>query len=111
MSLLAILQSFLLIAGALMFCIGSLGLIRFPDTYTRIHALTKADNLGLGLIVLALILNVESVALALKLLLIWGLVMIASALSGHLVAWEADEQCIPLCQPGETERHLESEDE
>lgn len=111
MSLLLILQGFLLIFGALMFCVGSLGLIRFPDTYTRIHALTKADNLGLGLIVLALILNVESVALALKLLLIWGLVMLASALSGHLVAWEADKQGVPLCQPGENERPQEPENE
>ena len=33
---------------------GSVGLLRFPDTLTRLHALTKADNLGLGLVVLGL---------------------------------------------------------
>ena len=34
---------------------GTVGLLRFPDALTRLHALTKADNLGLGLIVLGLL--------------------------------------------------------
>ena len=33
---------------------GTVGLLRFPDPLSRLHALTKADNLGLGLIVLAI---------------------------------------------------------
>ena len=37
------------------FLAGTVGLLRFPDTMTRLHALTKVDNLGLGLIVLALL--------------------------------------------------------
>ena len=36
------------------FLAGTVGLLRFPDTITRLHALTKADNLGLGLIILGL---------------------------------------------------------
>jgi formate hydrogenlyase subunit 3/multisubunit Na+/H+ antiporter MnhD subunit len=36
--------------GAFFFLAGTVGLLRFPDTLTRLHALTKADNLGLGLI-------------------------------------------------------------
>lgn len=103
MSLLEWLQGGLLISGALMFLVGSIGLVRFPDTFTRIHALTKADNLGLGLIVLGLIPASFSLSITLKLLLIWLLVMLASALSGHLVAWEARAQQVPLRQPGETE--------
>ena len=38
-------------AGAFFFMAGTIGLLRFPDTLTRLHALTKVDNLGLGLIV------------------------------------------------------------
>ena len=38
-------------AGLFFFLAGTVGLLRFPDTLTRLHALTKADNLGLGLIV------------------------------------------------------------
>ncbi|MGB9018202.1 MAG: monovalent cation/H(+) antiporter subunit G [Pseudolabrys sp.] len=33
----------------------TIGLLRFPDTLTRLHALTKVDNLGLGLIVFGLL--------------------------------------------------------
>ena len=33
-------------AGALLFLAGALGLLRFPDTLSRLHAISKADNLG-----------------------------------------------------------------
>jgi multicomponent Na+:H+ antiporter subunit G len=46
-------------AGALFFMAGTVGLLRFPDTLTRLHALTKADNLGLGLVVLGLLPRVD----------------------------------------------------
>lgn len=107
MNALTWLQAVLLISGGLMFIVGSIGLVRFPDTYTRIHALTKADNLGLGLIILGLIPSSFSVALTLKLLLIWLLVMLAGALSGHLVAWEAQAQGMPTRQPGETDQQTQ----
>ena len=86
MILIDLLQGMLLLAGAGFFLVGTLGILRFPDVYTRVHALTKADNLGLGLIVFGLLLGVESVPVALKLLLIWSLALIASATSGYLVA-------------------------
>jgi multicomponent Na+:H+ antiporter subunit G len=42
-------------AGAFFFLAGTVGLLRFPDPLMRLHALTKADNLGLGLVVLVLL--------------------------------------------------------
>jgi multicomponent Na+:H+ antiporter subunit G len=86
----------LMLAGAGFFLAGTLGLIRFPDVYTRIHALTKADNLGLGLIVLGLMLQAESIAAASKLLFIWLLLLAASASAGQLVAsWAQDNGLLP----------------
>jgi multicomponent Na+:H+ antiporter subunit G len=73
-------------AGAAFFFAGSIGLLRFPDVYARLHALTKADNLGLGLIVAGLILRHAQLALALKLLLIWMLVILSSATTCNLIA-------------------------
>jgi multicomponent Na+:H+ antiporter subunit G len=68
-----------LLAGALFFFVaGTVGLLRFPDLYSRLHALTKADNLGVGFTVLALILQAESATEVFKLVLIWGLVLAAS---------------------------------
>ena len=75
--------------GLVFFIAGTTGLLRFPDVYTRLHALTKADNLGLGLIVIGLALQAESLTLVLKLALIWILVLIAGAAACHLVAQRA----------------------
>ena len=47
-------------AGALFIMAGTVGLLRFPNSLSRLHALTKADNLGLGLIVLGLLPQTES---------------------------------------------------
>jgi multicomponent Na+:H+ antiporter subunit G len=81
-----VLQLVLLVTGCLFFAVGTLGLFRFPDTLCRIHALTKVDNLGLGFIALALLPLAPTLAAALKILLIWLVVLAASATSAHLVA-------------------------
>lgn len=80
------LSAFSLFLGIFFFFAGTVGLLRFPDTYTRIHALTKADNLGLGLTIFGLMLQTESWAVVLKLLLIWLLALPASATACHLLA-------------------------
>jgi len=83
------LSLFLLLLGGGFFLAGTVGLLRFPDVYTRLHALTKADNVGLGLVVAGLVLQAGSWATMGKLLLIWLLVLLASASVAHLVAQTA----------------------
>jgi multicomponent Na+:H+ antiporter subunit G len=85
-SLIMLLQALLLVIGCLFFLVGTLGLFRLPDTLTRIHALTKADNLGLGFVVLGLLPSVPGPATAAKILLIWLVALAASATAAHLVA-------------------------
>lgn len=74
------------VLGLAFFLSGTVGLLRFPDTLTRLHALTKADNLGLGLLVLGLVLQGPGLEAAAKLSAIWLLALLASATSSHLVA-------------------------
>ena len=74
------------IAGAFFFLAGTIGLLRFPDSFTRLHALTKADNLGLGLVVLGLLPLVDSVSAGLKLVCIWLLVLLSGATASQLIA-------------------------
>jgi multicomponent Na+:H+ antiporter subunit G len=76
-------------AGAVFFLAGTVGLLRFPDTLTRLHALTKADNLGLGLVVLGLLPQAESLQGGLKLVCVWLLVLLAGATASQLVAQAA----------------------
>jgi multicomponent Na+:H+ antiporter subunit G len=86
MTLLADLVSVLAIgAGVFFFLAGTVGLVRFPDALSRLHALTKADNLGLGLVTLGLLPRVESPLAALKLVAIWALVQLAGATTAQLV--------------------------
>ena len=73
-------------AGAVFFLAGTVGLLRFPDSLTRLHALTKADNLGLGLIVLGLLPQTDSILSGLKLLSVWLLTQVAGATVTQLVA-------------------------
>lgn len=73
-------------AGAFFFLAGTVGLLRFPDALSRLHALTKADNLGLGLIVLGLALRADRPVAALRLVAIWFLALFASAVVSQLIA-------------------------
>lgn len=73
-------------AGAFFFLAGTVGLLRFPDALSRLHALTKADNLGLGLIVLGLVLRADRPLMALQLAVVWLLTLFASAMVSQLIA-------------------------
>ncbi|MFZ0468999.1 MAG: monovalent cation/H(+) antiporter subunit G [Thiogranum sp.] len=87
-----VLSALLVLAGVGFYLAGSIGLLRLPDLYSRLHALTKADNLGLGLLVAGLALHSQELLTVLKLLLIWLAVLAASAASAHLIARHARRQ-------------------
>jgi multicomponent Na+:H+ antiporter subunit G len=72
--------------GAVFFFAGTVGLLRFPDVYSRLHALTKADNLGLGFVIAGLAVQAGDLAVVLKLVMIWALVLVSSSVSCQLIA-------------------------
>ena len=74
------------ITGAFFFFAGTVGLLRFPDSLTRLHALSKADNLGLGLVVLGLLPQMDSASAGLKLVCIWLLVLLSGATASQWIA-------------------------
>ena len=88
--------SSLIIFGTIFFFAGTAGLIRFPDVYTRLHALTKSDNVGLGLMVAGLAVKAESWFVVGKLLLIWLLVLLAGASVANLIANGAMQRGIQI---------------
>jgi multicomponent Na+:H+ antiporter subunit G len=90
--MLDVLAMVLILGGVAFYLAGTLGLLRLPDLYTRLHALTKADNLGLGLLATGLMLQADGLLVALKLLLVWLLMLAASATGSHLVAQYARRQ-------------------
>jgi multicomponent Na+:H+ antiporter subunit G len=90
MTVLEIVSAALVVTGAFFFLAGTAGILRFPDLHSRIHALTKADNLGLGFVVLGLIVQSGSVAVILKLILVWILALLAAGTNGYLDDVEPD---------------------
>ncbi len=90
MTVSSLVSALMLLAGCLFFLAGTVGLLRFPDTLSRLHALTKADNLGLMMICAALALQSQSLRVSMLLGLIWLFAIIASTLSAHLIARRSD---------------------
>jgi multicomponent Na+:H+ antiporter subunit G len=86
MNVIEIISKLLIISGAFFFLAGTVGLLRFPDVYTRLHALTKVDNLGLGFIIAGLLLTSDSLNYAIKLLVIWLLILLSGASICYLIA-------------------------
>lgn len=77
--------SALILAGTFFFTVGTLGLIRFPDLRSRLHALTKADNLGLGLVLSGVALLLGSWSGAVVLALTWVLALAAASISAQVL--------------------------
>lgn len=72
-------------AGLLFFTAGTVGLLRFPDLRSRLHAVTKADTLGLGFVMLALALASDSLWAAAAFMLVWVIGMGAAAVAATLL--------------------------
>ena len=87
---------FAVVAGAFFFLAGTVGLLRFPDPHTRLHALTKADNLGLGLVVIGLLPQVAWPLGAIKLIAIWLIVLFAATTVSQLMARAARDGGPPV---------------
>ena len=83
------LSSGFIVGGLFFFVAGTIGLLRLPDPLSRLHALTKADNLGLLLISVGLLVRNPDPLLSLKLGLLWFLVLAAGATGAHLIAKRA----------------------
>jgi multicomponent Na+:H+ antiporter subunit G len=104
MNTMELLSAIFLVTGAFFFFAGTVGLLRFPDVYTRLHALAKADNLGLGFTLLGLLLIAEDLAAGLKLVLVWVLVLASNAAVSFLIARRARRRGLPYWQATEDQK-------
>jgi len=75
--------------GLFFFLAGSVGFLRFPDVFSRLHALTKADNLGLGFIALGVTFQAGSWRDVALIVLVWALMLLAAGTVSQLVARDA----------------------
>ena len=75
-----------LLGGLFFFVVGTVGLIRLPDTFTRMHATTKCDTLGLGLVFLGLALHSGLIFSSAKLGLVVLFIWITNPTATHVIA-------------------------
>jgi len=95
------LLSFLVLAGAAFTFIGSLGLVRLSDFYTRLHGPTKATTLGVGCLLVAssIFFSVTGDGLSLHEILVTLFLVITAPISAHLLAKAALHQGLPSVAP------------
>ena len=87
--------------GLLFFVGGSVGLLRFPDLYTRLHPVTMADTLGASSILIALLLRSGLTFDSLKIVLIFLFLLLSGATCSHAIGRSALYQGIePAHRPG-----------
>lgn len=84
--LLPIVADAFLILGTLFFIVGSIGIFRFFDLYSRLHALSKVDNLGLGFVAFGMMLHSGSLLIALKILFIWLLALLSASTLSYILS-------------------------
>lgn len=87
--ILDILSWVLFLTGSLFVFAGALGLVRFPDFYTRIHAGGVTDTFGSELILLAMVLQSDDFTTVIKLFLIALFLLLTSPVSTHSIAHAA----------------------
>lgn len=82
-------------SGLFFFSVSTLGLLRLPDVYTRLHATAKGDTLGVALVILAGLVHLGWQAGAIKLVLILAFLWFTSPTAAHLVARTAYRSGVP----------------
>ena len=75
-----------LAVGGVFCIIGAVGLIRMPDFYTRMHAASVIETLGVGLMLGGMILQAGFTLVAAKLVMIGLLILFASPTATHALA-------------------------
>lgn len=73
----------LILAGSFFTVVGAIGLVRMPDVYTRVHAGSLIDSLGVGLLIVGLALQAGFGLVTLKLLVLLGAIFFTWPVATH----------------------------
>ena len=81
-----ILIALFLLGGLFFFFVGTVGLLRLPDVFTRMHATTKSDTLGTGLIIIAAMIYLGWDIAVIKLLFVLIFIWITNPTAAHIIS-------------------------
>ncbi|MDH3636642.1 MAG: monovalent cation/H(+) antiporter subunit G [Gammaproteobacteria bacterium] len=98
-----------LLLGSFLCLSGGVGIIRFPDFYTRMHAVGVTDTLGAGMILIGLVLQNPEGLVVFKLLLILVMTVFINPVASHALAKAAfRNDLVPLSDSNENKGGTES---
>lgn len=79
----------LFLSGGFFIVTGAVGIVRFPDFYTRMHAAGITDTAGAELMIIAMVLQAPSWMVTVKLLFIAFFLFLTSPVATHAIAHSA----------------------
>ena len=94
--ILDIVSAVLVLGGAFLTLAAGVGVIRFPDALSRLHAATKPQILGLILVVVAIAIEARSWTTLLALVPVVLFQMLVAPIAAHMIARAAYKAGIPL---------------
>lgn len=83
MTVQAIASALFVLGGLFFLLLGAVGLVKFPDFFTRLHPAGKADTLGASLLLIGLAIYAGPTLLALKILLVAVFILFVNPASAH----------------------------
>lgn len=85
-SITSVISAICLFIGSFLCISGGIGILRFPDFYTRMHAVGVTDTLAAGLIIVGLMLQLPELAVVIKLLMILLMTLFINPTASHFLA-------------------------
>lgn len=86
----------LLVLGAGTMLLAAVGIVRFPDFYTRMHAAAKAGTLGKICLVLAVMLHFVESDVSIRAVLVIAFFSLSAPVAAHLISRAAYRMGVPL---------------
>ena len=84
-----LISTIFILAGLFFVLVGTIGLLRFPDFYTRMHATGKCDTLGEGLMLIGLMVYQGFDLISVKMLFLVIFIFVANPVATHAIARRA----------------------
>jgi multicomponent Na+:H+ antiporter subunit G len=85
-----------ILTGVLLMLISTIGLLRLPDFYIRISAITKGSTMGVGLILLGIAIYFNQPSILLKVLAIISFTIVTAPVAAHVIARTAVQNKVPF---------------
>ena len=96
-----VISTVFLAAGSLIMIIGTVGLLKFPDFYTRLHATGKCDTLGQILIIVGCMTYEGLSFITIKLFFVSAFYLLAGPASTHALMKAAYVTGLPIWKKGD----------